>query len=98
LAKDRQVLLAFYYFPAEHWKHIRTTNPIESTFVTVRHRTKRSKGCLSTETTLIMVFKLIKTAEKTWRRLDGKNQLPKVITGVKFSDGCEVIVDDGIAA
>jgi transposase-like protein len=98
LEKDRQALLTFYDFPAEHWKHIRTTNPIESTFATVRHRTKRSKGCLSRETTLIMVFKLIKTAEKTWRRLDGKNQLPKVITGVKFSDGCEVIVDDAIAA
>ncbi|MBL9028956.1 MAG: IS256 family transposase, partial [Caedimonas sp.] len=77
---------------------IRTTNPIESTFATVRHRTKRSKGCLARETTLIMVFKLIKTAEKTWRRLDGKNQLPKVITGVKFCDGCEVIVDNAIAA
>ena len=98
LAKDRQELLAFYDFPAEHWKHIRTTNPIESTFATVRHRTKRSKGCLSRETGLIMVFKLIKTAEKTWRRLDGKNQLPKVITGVKFCDGCEVIADDERAA
>lgn len=94
LAKDRQALLAFYDFPAEHWKHIRTTNPIESTFATVRHRTKRSKGCLSRETTLIMVFKLIKSAEKTWRRLDGKNQLPKVITGVKFCDGWEVIAND----
>lgn len=98
LAKDRQELLAFYDFPAEHWKHIRTTNPIESTFATVRHRSKRSKGCLSRETTLIMVFKLIKTAEKTWRRLDGKNQLPKVITGVKFCDGCEVITNDERAA
>jgi len=98
LAKDRQELLAFYDFPAEHWKHIRTTNPIESTFATVRHRTKRSKGCLSRETTLIMVFKLIKTAEKTWRRLDGKNQLPKVITGVEFHDGCEAHTDDVIAA
>jgi transposase-like protein len=94
MEKDRQALLTFYDFPAEHWKHIRTTNPIESTFATVRHRTKRSKGCLSRETALIMVFKLIKTAEKTWRRLDGKNQLPKVITGVKFSDGYEVMVSD----
>ena len=98
LEKDRQELLTFYDFPAEHWKHIRTTNPIESTFATVRHRTKRSKGCLARETTLIMVFKLIKTAEKTWRRLDGKNQLPKVITGVKFCDGCEVIASDQLAA
>lgn len=74
-----------------HWKHIRTTNPIESTFATVKHRTKRSKGCLGRETAFVMVFKLIKNAEKTWRKLDGKNQLPKVISGVKFSDGLEVI-------
>jgi transposase-like protein len=74
-------LLTFYDFPAEHWKHIRTTNPIESTFATVRHRTKRSKGCLARKTKLIMVFRLIKTAEKTWR---GLNQLPKVIKGVNF--------------
>ncbi len=98
LEKDRDELLAFYDFPAEHWKHIRTTNPIESTFATVRHRTKRSKGCLSRETALIMVFKLIKGAEKTWRRLDGKNQLPKIISGVKFSDGLEVIAHDALAA
>ncbi len=91
MEKDRDALLAFYDFPAERWKHIRTINPIESTFATVRHRTKRSKGCLSRETGLIMVFKLIKSAEKTWRRLDGKNQLPKVISGVKFSDGVEAI-------
>ena len=98
LEKDRDELLAFYDFPAEHWKHIRTTNPIESPFATVRHRTKRSKGCLSRETAFIMVFKLIKNAEKTWRRLDGKNQLPKIISGVKFSDGLEVISHDELAA
>lgn len=98
LEKDREELLAFYDFPAEHWKHIRTTNPIESTFATVRHRTKRSKGCLARETAFIMVFKLIKNAEKTWRKLDGKNQLPKIISGVKFSDGLEVIAEDAIAA
>ena len=98
LKKDRQELLTFYDFPAEHWKHARTTNPIESTFATVRHRTKRSKGCLTRETAFIMVFKLIKTAEKSWRYLDGKNQLPKVITGVKFCDGREVIpTDQGVA-
>jgi putative transposase len=97
LAKDRQELLTFYDFPAEHWKHIRTTNPIESTFATIRHRTRRSKGCLSRETALIMVFKLIKTAEKSWRRLAGKNQLPKVITGVKFRDGWEIIANDELA-
>jgi putative transposase len=90
LAKDREALLAFYDFPAEHWKHIRTSNPIESTFATVRHRTTRSKGCLSHETGTIMVFKLIQAAQSSWRRLDGQNQLPKVITGVKFADGIEV--------
>jgi len=94
LAKDRDELLAFYDFPAEHWKHIRTTNPIESTFATVRHRTKRSKGCLSRDTALIMVFKLIKNAENRWRKLHGRNQLPKVIEGVRFSDGCEIITHD----
>jgi putative transposase len=89
LTKDKDELLAFYDFPAEHWTHIRTTNPIESTFATVRHRTKRSKGCLSMETMELMVFKVIKEAEKTWLRLRGKNQLPKLITGVKFNDGVE---------
>jgi transposase-like protein len=90
LAKDREALLAFYDFPAEHWKHIRTGNPVESTFATVRHRTTRSKGCLSHETGMIMVFKLVQTAQGSWRRLDGQNQLPKLITGVKFADGIEV--------
>src|SRR4029079_1162524 len=71
LAKDRQALLAFYDFPAEHWKHLRTSNPIESTFATVRHRTIRSKGCLSNKTALAMVFKLVDAAQKSWRRLDG---------------------------
>lgn len=94
LSKDHSELLNFYDFPAEHWKHLRTTNPIESTFATVKHRTKRSKNCLSRQTVFVMVFKLIKEAEKRWRRLDGKNQLPKVILGVKFNNGCEVIPDD----
>jgi len=89
LTKDQDQLLAFYDFPAEHWTHIRTTNPIESTFATVRHRTRRSKGCLSMKTMELMVFKVIKEAEKNWLRLRGKNQLPKLITGVKFSDGIE---------
>ena len=79
-------------------RHIRTTNPIESTFATVKHRTKRSKGYLSRETAFIMVFKLIKDAEKLWRRLDGKNQLPKIISGVKFHNGCEVIDAEKVAA
>jgi transposase-like protein len=90
LAKDRDALLAFYDFPAEHWKHLRTTNPIESTFATVRHRTVRSKGCLSNRTALAMVFKLVEGAQKSWRRLDGHTQLPKLILGVKFADGLEV--------
>ena len=92
LEKDREALLAFYDFPAEHWKHLRTTNPIESTFATVRHRTIRSKGCLSNKTALAMVFKLVDGAQKSWRRLDGHNQLPKIIQGVKFTDGLEVVV------
>ena len=92
LRKDREALLPFYDFPAEHWKHLRTTNPIESTFATVRHRTIRSKGCLSNKTALAMVFKLVDGAQKTWRKLDGHNQLPKIIQGVKFTDGLEVVV------
>ena len=92
LEKDREALLAFYDFPAEHWKHLRTTNPIESTFATVRHRTIRSKGCLSNNTARAMVFKLIDGAQKNWRKLDGHNQLPKIIQGVKFTDGLEVVV------
>jgi len=90
LAKDRDTLLAFYDFPAEHWKHLRTTNPIESTFATVRHRTIRSKGCLSNKTALAMVFKLVEGAQRSWRRLDGHAHLPKLILGVKFDDGLEV--------
>jgi transposase-like protein len=89
LAKDREALLAFYDFPAEHWKHIRTSNPIESTFATVRHRAVRAKGCLSHETSKIMVFKLIQAAQASWRKLDGQNQLPKIIEGIKFTDGIE---------
>ena len=91
LRKDRGALLAFYDFPAEHWKHLRTTNPIESTFATVRHRTIRSKGCLSNRTALAMVFKLVEGAQKNWRRLDGHELLPKLILGVKFTNGLEVI-------
>ena len=91
LAKDREALLAFYDFPAEHWKHLRTSNPIESTFATVRHRTIRSKGCLSNKTALAMVFKLVDAAQKGWRRLDGHNQLPKLVLGAKFKDGLEVV-------
>jgi putative transposase len=91
LTKDREALLAFYDFPAEHWKHLRTTNVIESSFATVRHRTVRSKGCLSNKTALAMIFKLGEAAERSWRRLNGHNQLPKIILGVKFADGIEVV-------
>ena len=91
LTKDRESLLTFYDLPAEHWEHLRTTNPIESVFATVRHRTVRTKGSLSSATAKLMVFKLIIAASKTWRRLNGTNQLPKVIGGVRFQDGIEVI-------
>ena len=91
LIKDRDALLVFYDFPAEHWKHLRTTNVIESSFATVRHRTVRSKGCLSNKTALAMIFKLAEAAEKSWRRLDGHRQLPKIILGVRFTDGIEVV-------
>jgi hypothetical protein len=89
LTKNRDVLLTFYDFPAEHWKHLRTTNPIESTFATVRHRTTRSKGCLSNKTALAMTFKLAQSAEASWNRLRGYNQLSKIIMGVKFKDGVD---------
>jgi putative transposase len=91
LTKDRIALLAFYDLPAEHWDHLRTSNPIESVFATVRHRTVRTKGSLSRKTARLMVFKLVMAAAKTWRRLKGENQLPKVVEGVKFQDGIEVI-------
>jgi transposase-like protein len=90
LVKDRDALLAFYDFPAEHWIHIRTTNPIESTFATIRHRTDRTKGCLTRDGMLSMIFKLGMSAEKNWRRLRGFEWLAKVINGVKFRDGIEV--------
>jgi len=91
LIKDRETLLTFFDFPADHWVHLRTSNPIESVFATVRHRTVRMKGALSQDTARLMVFKLVMAASKTWRRLKGENQLPKVIQGVKFKDGIEVV-------
>ena len=87
LVKDREVLLSFYDFPAEHWVHLRTTNPIESTFATVRLRTARTKGCGSRMACLTMVFKLAQCAEKNWRRLNGAALLPEIIEGVRFVDG-----------
>ncbi|MDX7954034.1 IS256 family transposase [Lichenihabitans sp. Uapishka_5] len=91
LTKDREALLTFFDFPAEHWDHLRTSNPIESVFATVRHRTVRTKGSLSPTTARLMVFKLVMAASKTWRRLKGENQLPKVVAGVTFRDGTEVL-------
>ena len=90
LVKDRDTLLTFHDFPAEHWDHLRTANPIESVFATVRHRTVRTRGALSQDTARLMVFKLIMAAAKTWRRLKGENQLPKVVAGVTFCNGVEV--------
>ena len=91
LIKDREQMLTFFDFPADHWDHLRTSNPIESVFATVRHRTVSMKGAPSQDTARLMVFKLVKAASKTWRRLKGQNQLPKVISGVKFTDGIEVV-------
>lgn len=90
LTKDRDALLAFYDFPAEHWDHLRTSNPIESVFATVRHRSVRTKGALSQKTVKLMVFMLVSAASKKWRRLKGRNQLPKIIEGIKFTNGIEV--------
>ena len=90
LSKDREALLTFYDFPAEHWRHIRTTNPIESTFATVRLRTVKTKGSGSRTACLTMVFKLMESASRSWRSLNGSARLPAVISGVKFVDGIEV--------
>jgi len=87
LRKDKDVLFTFYDFPAEHWKHLRTTNPIESTFATVRLRTKRTKGCGSRTATLTMVYKLVEQAEKHWQRLHSYKLILEVIKGVEFVDG-----------
>jgi len=93
LTKNVDALLTFYDFPAEHWDHLRTSNPIESVFATVRHRTVRTKGALSQKTVKLMVFCLVRAASKTWRRLKGRKQLPKVIKGIKFTDGVAAIAD-----
>ena len=90
LEKDKEWLFSFYNFPAQHWPHLRTTNPIESTFATVRLRTQRTKGCGSRIATLTMVFKLGIEAQKHWRRLNGSEPSPKVVTGVQFVDGEEL--------
>ena len=92
LTRDNEALLAFYDFPAEHWEHLRTSNPIESVFATVRHRTVRTKGALSQKTAKLMVFTLVRAASKKSRKLNGTNQLPRVIEAVRFTDG--VVPDD----
>jgi transposase-like protein len=89
LRQDKDPLFGFYDYPAEHWSHLRTTNPIESTFATIRHRTRQTKGCGSVAATLAMVFQLARVAEKHWRRLNGYELLARVIAGVKFVDGVE---------
>jgi putative transposase len=98
LTKDREALLTFFDFPADHWDHLRTSNPIESVFATVRHRTVRMKGALSQDTARLMVFKLVMAASTTWRRLKGQNQLPKVISGVRFKNGIEDVAEIKSAA
>ena len=98
LARDRDELLAFYDFPAAHWTHLRTTNVIESAFATIRHRSSRAKGCVTRQTMLSMIYKMGRCAEKSWRRLRGFRQLAKVIQGVRFNDGIELIEDSKAAA
>jgi len=90
LTKDRDQLLAFYDFPAEHWQHLRTTNPIESTFATVRHRTTRTRNCVSRATFLGLAFKLIESAEKSWRRIRAPEKIAPLLEGVPFKDGLPV--------
>lgn len=94
LTKDRTALLAFYDFPAEHWSHIRTTNPIESTFATVRLRTDKTRGCVSATSILSLVFKLVQSAQKRWLKIRGFKRLAEVIEGVKFQDGIAIVNSD----
>ena len=95
LKRDREALLAFYDFPAEHWVHIRTTNPVESAFATVRLRTAKTRGCVSRNTILALVFRLGLSVEKRWIKLRGFQRLGQVIRGVKFSDGTPVVANEG---
>jgi transposase-like protein len=98
LLKDRESLMTFYDFPAVHWQHLRTTNPIESTFATIRHRTTRTKGCVTRDSLLHMMFKLGQCAEKNWRKLRGFAYLAKVVEGVEFINGEEIEQPDQVAA
>jgi putative transposase len=98
LQKDREELMAFFDFPAQHWQSIRTSNPIDSTFATTRHRTKRSKCCLSRDGMLHMMFKLGQCAAQNWRKLREFDYLAKVIKGVSFEDGIDATKSNQIAA
>lgn len=89
ITKDRDVLLSFYDFPAEHWKHLRTTNPIESAFATIRLRHRKTKGSGSRRTSLAMMFKLGQTAQKRWRRLNGHEKIAHLLEGKKFTNGVQ---------
>ena len=93
LSRDREELLAFYDFPAKHWTHLRTTNVIESAFATIRHRSSRATGSVTRKTMLSMIYKIGMSAEQSWKRLRGFQQLGKVIEGVKFRNGEEIIND-----
>jgi putative transposase len=93
LTKDEDALLAFYDFPAEHWLHIRTTNPVESTFATVRHRSTRTRNCVSRDSFLGLAFKLIGEAEKSWRKINGVDKIPDLLHGVVFKNG-EAVQDN----
>lgn len=97
LRKDKDQLFSFYDFPAIHWQHIRTTNPIESTFATIRHRTRQTKGCGTVNATLTMVFKLARSAEKHWRKIRGHELIDKLVKGIKFKDGEEVENTENVA-
>lgn len=94
LTRDRDALLAFYDFPAEHWIHLRTTNPIESTFATVHHRTTRTKNCVSRNTFLGLAFKLVQEAEKSWRRIRGVERIDELLAGTVFKDGVPALEND----
>lgn len=95
LEKDRDVLLTFYDFPAEHWMHIRSTNAIESVFATVRLRTDKTRGAVSKATVTSFVFKLVQSAQKRWKRIRGFKRLGEVIEGISFNDGIRCINDEG---
>ncbi len=97
LRKDLEQLFTFYDYPAEHWVHIRTTNPIESTFATVRHRMRQTKGCGSRLAAMTMVFKLITSAQQGWRKIRGHKLVEKVIRGVQFRNGEEVEIQEMVA-